>query len=478
MINTLYWHDYETTGAVPSRDRPTQFAGVRTDEDLNIIGDPLVLYCKPVRDILPQPVACLVTGITPQQAEREGVPEKEFIGRIHAELSKPGTCGVGYNSIRFDDEVTRYTLYRNFYDPYEREWKQNNSRWDIIDMMRLARALRPDGIIWPDYENGSPCFKLEELTAANGLSHDAAHDALSDVLATIALARLVREKQPQLYQYLYSNRSKQQVAGLVGLVQRKPFLHVSSKLPRENGYLGLMMPLAQHPVNKNAVLCINLMGDMKALVGLTSEQIAERVFTPADDLPSGVERLPLKAVHLNKCPVVTTPKLLDPAAAERLGIDIERCEQNWRYLEEQFQRKPVLASNVAAAFADREFESVTDPELQLYDGFLPNADKPLLAEVRNASAEELASGAIQFQDKRYQALLFLYRARNFPDSLSEQELAQWEELRFQRLTSPAEGYLTLDQYTTEIEQRINAADVSERDKSILLSLIEWGDAIL
>jgi len=193
MANTFYWHDYETFGVDPAKDRPSQFAGLRTDEELNPIGDPLVIYCQPQRDILPSAQACLITGITPQLAMEKGIPEPEFIHAIHRELSLPGTCGVGYNSIRFDDEVTRYALYRNFFDPYQREWKNGNSRWDILDMLRLTRALRPEGIEWTDHEPGRPSFRLEHLTAANGIAHEAAHDALSDVTATIAMAKLVKQ---------------------------------------------------------------------------------------------------------------------------------------------------------------------------------------------------------------------------------------------------------------------------------------------
>lgn len=109
MSTTLYWHDYETSGTDPRRDRPMQFAGLRTDEDLNVVGEPLSLYCRLADDVLPQPDACLVTGLTPARVNREGVAEAEFIGRIVAELGRPGTCGVGYNSLRFDDEVTRGT---------------------------------------------------------------------------------------------------------------------------------------------------------------------------------------------------------------------------------------------------------------------------------------------------------------------------------------------------------------------------------
>ncbi|MEH6467029.1 MAG: exodeoxyribonuclease I, partial [Porticoccus sp.] len=397
MANTLYWHDYETFGIDPSRDGPSQFAGIRTDEDLNIIGDPLSLYCQPPTDRLPWPQACLVTGITPQYAQQKGVPEREFIEKIHRELSLPGTCGVGYNSIRFDDEVTRYSLYRNFYDPYEREWKHGNSRWDIIDMMRLARALRPEGIEWPDYEDGSPCFKLERLTEVNGIAHESAHDALSDVLATIAMAKLVMTKQPKLYRYIYENRLKHKVAGLIDLTHAKPFLHVSGKLPRENGYTALMMPLARHPTNKNSMICFNLMGDAEALVKLSAEQIQQRLFTPAADLPEDVERIPLKGVQLNRCPVVATSKLLDSESAHRLGIDLIFCEQNWRLLQQQD-----LSEKLGEVFSSRLFEKTDNAERRLYDGFLDERDKGLLPEVRTASAAELASDSLHFRDERYQ----------------------------------------------------------------------------
>jgi exodeoxyribonuclease-1 len=222
MANSFYWHDYETFGVDPSRDRPSQFAGLRTDQDLNPIGEPLVIYCQPQKDILPSPAACLITGITPQLALEKGLPEPTFIDLIHRELSQPMTCGVGYNSIRFDDEVSRYCLYRNFYDPYQREWKNGNSRWDILDMLRLMRALRPEGIEWADHEPGRPSFKLEHLTAANNIAHEAAHDALSDVTATIAMAKLVKQKQPRLFDYVVNNRSKKVVKCLT-LLKRNHF---------------------------------------------------------------------------------------------------------------------------------------------------------------------------------------------------------------------------------------------------------------
>ena len=469
MKATLYWHDYETTGVDPARDRPVQFAGLRTDEDLNIIGEPLVQYCLLADDCLPHPQACLITGITPQKARDEGVPEPQFIAAIHRELSQPGTCGVGYNSLRFDDEVTRFTLYRNFYDPYEREWKQGNSRWDIIDMLRLTRALRPEGIVWPNKPDGAPSFRLEELTAANNIEHAAAHDALSDVTATIAMARLVKEKQPRLYDYVYSHRLKHKAAGLVDMVSRKPFLHVSSRLPRENGYTAMMMPLAAHPTNKNAVICVNLMADPEPLLNLTAEQIGEHLFTATADLPEGVERVALKGIHLNRCPVIATPKLLDKTAAERLGIDLDRCYRHWQTLG-----AADLGDKIAAIFAAPDYPEREDPEQALYQGFLPNDDKALLTHIRRTPIESLGDESLLFRDERYNGLLFHYRARHANGTLTGAERKAWKVLKQSRLIDGADGYLSTAAYFEELDSLEKAPDLAPDKAAVLKALRAWG----
>ncbi len=426
-MKTFYWHDYETWGTDPSIDRPSQFAGVRTNENLEIISDPLVLYCKPVDDVLPNPEACLVTGISPQKAEKEGLNENEFIARIHAEFIQPKTCGVGYNSLRFDDEVTRYSLYRNFFDPYEREWRNGNSRWDIIDMVRLCYALRPEGIEWPVVD-GKPSFKLENLTVANGIGHEAAHDAYSDVAATIEMAKLVKAKQPALYDYVYQNKGKQEAAKLIDVKNRKPLFHISSKFSSANGCAGLIVPLAWHPTNKNAVVVYNLAVDPAPLAKLSAEEIRERVFTAEADLPEGEYRLPIKLVHLNKCPILAIPKILDNDAAKRLHIDKAACESHWQKLlgydvEEKLQRM----------FRLDAFESDGDPERMLYDGFAGDRDKWIMSEVRKADAETLAKNNFVFEDARFNAMLLRYKARHYPESLQAPEKAEWQELVKDRL---------------------------------------------
>lgn len=472
MSTTFYWHDYETFGVDPSKDRPSQFAGLRTDDNLNVIGEPLVIYCQPQKDILPAPQACLITGITPQYALEHGLPEPQFIEAIHQQLALPGTCGVGYNSIRFDDEVSRYTLYRNFYDPYQREWKNGNSRWDIIDMMRLTRALRPEGIDWPDHDAGRPSFKLEHLTAANGIEHAAAHDALSDVTATIAMAKLVKQKQPRLFDYVVNNRGKKAIAEILNLQERKPFFHISGMLDKAHLYGAVMMPLAKHPTNSNGIICVDLSADPQALIGLNAEEIKQRVFTAAADLPEGTDRIPLKVVHINKAPVVTTHKLIDEKAADRLNINMQNCMANWQKLNEVN-----LQTKLQQVFAERDFPAKAEAEQQLYQGFLPNSDKGLLDEVRRAKVDDFKVHSFHFADKRYNEMLFNYRARYFDASLSTEERKTWQESCRWRLTDETSGYLTLQQQATEIEELLSDSSLTTDKRAVLESLKAWAVSV-
>lgn len=468
-MHTLYWHDYETWGIDPSIDRPCQFAGVRTDEDLNIIEEPLRLYCQPAVDILPTPEACLVTGIAPQKALQEGLVEAEFIAAIYRALAVPGTCGVGYNSLRFDDEVTRFTLYRNFYDPYEREWKNGNSRWDILDMLRLVHALKPDTLNWPELE-GRVSFKLELLTKANGIEHGAAHDAYSDVAATIALAKLIKTRQPKLYEYCYNLRLKNNVSAQIDLVQKKPLLHISAKFPIEQGNAALVMPLCYHPVNKNAVLVVNLAQDPDQWIHLTAEELAERLFTA--QVPGGPARPSIKAVHLNKCPIIATPKLLDEQAQARLKIDKSLCETHWQQLKQLNLTEKLQAAFSLNAFAPRE-----DPERKLYDGFLPNADMQLAQLLRNAEPQDITADQFRFSDKRLQALLLRYKARNYPNVLTDAEQQQWFEFCHARLSDGEPGILSWDQLKMRIREIDETQTLTKEQKIVLQQLYRYGEDV-
>ena len=441
MTSSLFWYDYETTGIDPRRDRPLQVAGIRTDEQLNEIGEPLNIYCRPSDDILPHPAACLVTGITPQILAEKGLDEAEFMARVHAQLALPGTCTVGYNSLRFDDEVTRYSLYRNFFDPYAREWQGGNSRWDLIDLLRTAYALRPEGINWPE-EDGRVSLKLERLTQANGIEHGQAHDALSDVRATIALARLLRSKQPKLYDYLYQLRSKQRVLDQVRLLQ--PLVHISGRFAGARHYLGVVLPLAWHPRNRNALIVCDLHSDITPLLEEDVATLQRRLYTRREQLTQGELPVPLKLLHINRCPVVAPLSVLREADNQRLNLDMplyqSRADQ-LRLAQNQWQDK------LQQLYAEESFAPGVDPEQQLYDGFIGDRDRRLCEQVRRAEITELAQGSWPFDDQRLPELLFRYRARNYPQSLNAEEQQRWQLFCKQRLTESEWGApMTLAQF--------------------------------
>ena len=428
MSSSIFWYDYETTGINPRCDRPLQVAGIRTDEQLNEIGEPINLYCRPGDDILPHPAACRITGITPQVLAEKGLAEAEFMARVHAELATPGTCTAGYNSLRFDDEVTRHSLYRNFYDPYAREWQGGNSRWDLIDLVRAAYALRPEGIEWPQDEDGRVSLKLERLTVANGIDHGQAHDALSDVRATIGLARLLRARQPRLYDYLYQLRSKARVAEQIRLLQ--PVVHVSGRFSGARHYLAVVLPLAWHPRNRNALIVCDLQSDPQPLFELDADSLRKRLYTRRDELADNELPVPLKLLHINRCPVVAPLKVLRDEDIARLQLNLDECNARADLLRGQL---PLWQAKLADVYASDDFDALDDPEQQLYSGFIGDRDRRLCEQVRQASPQELASQEWLFSDERLPELLFRYRARNFPHSLNKAEHQRWRAFCWARL---------------------------------------------
>lgn len=475
---SFFWHDYETFGRVPRRDRPAQFAGVRTDAELNEIGTPLMHYCQPAPDYLPDPESCLLTGILPQHCQAKGLPEPAFAAAIEAALATPGTVGVGYNTIRFDDEVTRHLFWRNLIDPYAREYKNDCGRWDLLDVVRCVYALRPEGIEWPRHDDGRPSFKLEHLTAANGLAHAAAHDALSDVRATLALARLIRQRQPRLWDFCLKLRRKEAVWAEIGI--GRPFLHVSGMYGPERGCLAIVWPLAPHPTNKNELIVWDLAEDPSELFTLNAEAIRLRLFTKAEALPEGVQRLPLKSIHVNKSPVVVgNLKTLSPAMAERWGLDVA---QALRHAELCAQQGARMAGIWPEVFQRPAPAQAPDVDEDLYGGFIGPQDRGRLDRLRRLSPDDPALARAGFDDPRLAELLFRWRARNHPEHLNEAEQARWQAHCAARLHAGEGGSQTLAAFFERIDQLQQALEdqpeaACERGQDILGALYEYAESI-
>ena len=416
------WFDLETTGRDATRDRILQFAARRTDLNLNPVGDAVNFLCKPPPDRLPDPEAIALTGISIAQCEAEGLSEFAFAKRILATFEAADTCIVGYNNLRFDDEFLRNLFYRNLFDPYAREWQHGRSRWDVIDTVRLCRALRPDGIVWPVDDAGAPSNRLELLSRANGLAHESAHDALSDVDATIAMANLLRERQGKLYNYAFSHRDKHSVGQLLKLHKAEPVVHISGMYGAKNHFIAVVLPLIEHPTNKNGILVADLSYSADPYRRLSAEALRDNWFGDAAS-HGPLDRLPVKTLHINRCPVVAPLSVLRPEDQARLGVDMDQVNVNLPSWTDTG-----LRDTLSRVLESPNFATPSDPELQLYSGgFFSNRDRSTMQQLVAAADDTSPIARDQtFDDHRIGVLVDRARARNWPDHISDDERVAWQ----------------------------------------------------
>lgn len=474
-MGSFVWYDLETFGRDSRRGRIAQFAARRTTADLEPMGPPVNVLCRPDPDLLPSPAACLVHGITPQRAAADGLPEPEFAATVLEAFAGPDACVTGFNSLRFDDEFVRHLLYRNFHEPYSREWRDGNSRWDLIDLARLSYALRPDGIDWPLRDDGAPSFRLEHLARAVGHDHGHAHDALADVDATIAVARALRRAQPKLFDYYFRLRQKKAVAALIDLTSGTPLLHISSRYGASRGNAAVVVPLMWSPgfeQNRTKLIVAATHSDPDAWLDDDHQDLADRLFTPRDSLPEGVERPPIKALHLNKSPALVALQHVRDVELERLGIDREQAMSRAARIHAHAD----IRGELARVFA-HSGGAATDPDCALYDGFPPAGDVALAQRFRNASADAWHTLEKQFSDARFQALAFRYRAQLAPETLDADDEARWLEFRRGRLAGQVDATeVTLADFDTEMSA-LRLARGMEPDVTPMLDALQaWRDA--
>ncbi len=437
MAQTFFFYDLETSGLSGRKDRIMQFAGQRTDMDLNPIDEPVNILVKLTDDTLPSPEALLVTHITPQQTLTDGISEAEFVRFFSDNIATPNTVILGYNSVRFDDEFIRNVLWRNFYDPYQWVYSEGRSRWDLLDVVRLFRALRPDGISWPVDGEGRPTNRLELLSKANQLEHTHAHDALSDVEALIGVAKLLKSKQPKMFEYLMTMRSKQEVEKLVNLENPEPFVYASGRYDGAHEKTTVAFPIA--PGRKpGSVLVYDLRHSPEHIINMPDKDLVDHLNASYEQRKAeGFVSIPIKELAYNRCPAVAKIGSLDVDSQKRIGLTIEQVQTNL----DKLTANRGLVDRLANAWSNKpDYPAGSDVEDRLYDSFTPDADKSKINAVRNANAEDLADFQPNFIDERLDELLFRYKARQFPKSLSESEREKWEEFKAAKFQRELPGY--------------------------------------
>lgn len=464
MAETFYWYDLETTGTDPKWDRIVQFAGQRTDQDLNPIGEPLCFFVRLPDDVLPNPDAALVTGITPSKLTAEGISEFDALQRILKEFNEPGTCTLGYNSLRFDDEFIRYGLYRHLLDPYAREYRNGNTRWDLVDLVRAAGALRPEGIHWPINEAGQPVYRLEELTKANGIDHGQAHDAMSDVHATIGVARLLKTKQPRLFDYYYDMRQKKHVKELLEPLAARLCVHVSAMYGKDRSNVAPVISITRHPSNTNAIVVADLGEDIESLLEWSEDEIRQRLF-----VPKGEQRAPLREVKINRSPFVAPFEVLTEENIQALGISKKVIKERWRRL-----KQPAIAQKIRRAYVQDGMPKEKDPDAALYGAFLQEEDKAR----SNHLYQEISQGQwpdMDFRDARLPVLAARMKARSFPQMMTPDERAVWHDYVKDKLVGEGD-WLNMAGFGQRLSE-LAAQDLDAEKRGILNELSAYGDAL-
>lgn len=445
-----------------------QFAGQRTDANLKPIGKPDNLLIKLGRDILPSPEAVLVTGITPQQTLTDGITEAEFCKYFVDKLATKDTCFVGFNNLRFDNEFIRFILWRNFYDAYEWFWKDGRSTWDLLDVVRMTRALRPDGIIWPFASDGKPANKLELLAAVNKLDHSNAHDALSDVQALIALARLLKSKQPKLYGYLLNIKDKTKVASLVNSGQ--PIVYTSGRYSAEFEKTTVAVGVAKIS-DRNSTLMYDLRVDPDQYKDLSPAKLAELWQLRGKE----AEYFPVKVLAYNHCPAIAPLSVLDKKSESRLMLHKQIIENHFNKLQkiQDFGDKLLEAHKLTQkAYQQEMIVDETNVDGALYNNFLKDDDKTKMRVVRSANAEGLAGLDLDFSDDRLRLLLPLYKARNFPNSLNPDVQTIWTSYHDKKILG------TIEEYFSKINELSASVDSDTKEGYLLEELRLWGESIL
>lgn len=468
MSQTFFFYDLETSGLNPREDRIMQFAGIRTTPEFEQIGEPYNILVKLNDDTLPNPDALMVTGITPQQTQADGLSEAEFAHLLMDEIFTEDTVVIGFNNIRFDDEFIRALFWRTFADPYEWAWRDGRGRWDMLDVVRMTRALRPDGIEWPVID-GKEVNKLELITKQNGIDHFKAHDALSDVEALIAVTKLIKAKQPQLYAHLFTYKDKKKVVELVNLDDKKPFVYVSGRFDSAYHKATVAFPLTTGR-NGNAVV-YDLRYDPTPFLNLSANELAKIMYAPWEERQKeDFVKLPVKELQYNRAPAVAPLGVLERENGwERLGLDAVTIEKHRKIL----LSVPAFAENIRSLYESRpEYAKQSDPEARLYDGFVTDTDKLRIEKVWHASVDTLVDMHPEFVDERLSELLLHYKARNYPRSLAEDEAMQWEEWRGERIKKQ------LPAFVGRLQQLAATYGADESKAFVLQELQLWAESIV
>lgn len=432
---SFVFFDTETTGLKHGFDQIVHFAAIRTDADLNEI-ERFEARSRLLPHVLPHPAALRTNGLPIGRLLDGSLPSHYDMVRAIRQrlLSWSPSIFLGYNSIRFDEEMLRHALFQTLHPAYLTS-NHNNSRADVWGLVMAAAAVSPACLNVPTGPAGRPIFRLEQLAIANGVVQEQAHDALSDVITTLKLCRLVHQRSPELWQRFVRFSKKATVADFIeaedGFMLTEFFANEAYHAP--------VVCIGRDPDQANGRFCLSLNSDVDRYVAMTDDELrAELAQKPC----------PVRRLRINAAPTLTA--LYDAPEVMLDGVDIDAVEARAR----RMKGDPALCTRLVTAYT-----STREPrppsrhaEERLYDGFPGPQDEARLVEFHDVDWTDRLAIVQSLDDERLRFFglrLLYFEARSvLPEALR----LELDRALSGRLVDAAAGGLTLEQALRAIDE--------------------------
>ena len=450
------FYDYETTGIDKRFDQIVQFAAIKTDSDFNELERHNIL-CQMRNDIIPSPYAFGTTMIDIENLQENGLSEFEFSKKVNKILSGEGNqCITGYNSKEFDDKFSQFLFYRNLADPYFWAWGKGNKKLDVFDIMKMGYAFGRLGDMKFSEGSGEDSLRLEVLSKLNGLTHLKAHDALSDVVATIELLKLIKINNPNLIKYSEKLQDKSFARKL--LSESPTFYNISSFYGYEKNFIGVHHIIGQHPTISNSIISWDLEINPENILNKSASEIKEQMFAKKEDRLFDVG---FSEIKLNQSPQVLKYSEKNDANKERA----ELCQKNLVLV----LRHKLLLNQISDEIFVFEVPFL-DSDADLFAGnFFAEKKKDELNLSLSANNPTLFKNN-DFKSERFSEQLFRLKGRNFFEDLSEIEKVKYLEFVKTRVNyDETDKWRTIKMFNQEYKE-IMDEDSSSEKKIILEKL--------
>ena len=378
------FYDTETTGIETAFDQILQFAAIKTDDEFVEL-DRFDIRCRLLPHVVPSPGALRVTKVTPAMLTDPSLPSHfEAISQIRAKLLdwSPATF-IGYNSIAFDEDLLRQAFFQNLHPAYLTN-TGGNSRADIMRVSHAVHTYSPNSISVPMNDNGKQTFRLDQLAPANGYSHDQAHEAMADVEATIHMARLARDRAPEIWQAMErsvtKNAVKQHVTGerMLSLTE----YHFG------RAYSWLVTYCGENPEYEGQLAVFDLYQDPDEFRHLS----VERMVSVLNTNPKVI-----RSLRANAQPILM-PADAAPEGTKALQISPEERQHRVDFIREDTEFQARVGQALALRFADQE--PSPHVEKRIYDGFPGREDQSLMEQFHRVDWAERAAIAERIEDPR------------------------------------------------------------------------------